>query len=499
MTLYAWISALAAAAGLALAALAITRAARNPLSLPLALLAANQLVWNTATVFFVGAQDGAWRWLSAIAAPLFPPAALWFVLVFVGRLRALRWVLAAVWVVYGLQSVAAVVLFAAPQLAPAGALGALSLVHLACDLPLLAFALVLIRQHARRSSDRSERSRSLLLVAALVVFVTFVSTDLLADAGLTQTGWAAVGSFAFNAMLFTLTFRLGVYSAADRAAGAVTSLVAVLLALVGYLAVFTVAEGSTARLLVGLAAVTLALFAFARYALVTWTAERAGLERLALAGRFSAQMAHDLKNPLAAARGAAQFLQEEVRQGRPLQGQPEFLALLLEQLDRLGRVIDRYQKLGKLELERQEVEANALVKKVLALQAFAAAEVKIVPELAAAPLPASADADLLASALENLVKNALEATPKGGTVWVRTRPHAGEPGVELEVEDTGSGMNARAQERAFDIFFTTKAQGSGLGLHFVRQVARAHGGDATLVSAEGRGTRVTVWFPVAPR
>ena len=131
-------SALAAVAGLVLAALAVTRAAKNPLSRPLVLLAANQVGWNTAAVFVILSADQNWRWLSAITAPLMPPAALWFVLIFVGRARQLQGVLISIWALYGLQSVAAVLLFALPSLAPANPIGALSMAHLSCDLPLLA-------------------------------------------------------------------------------------------------------------------------------------------------------------------------------------------------------------------------------------------------------------------------------------------------------------------------------------------------------------------------
>lgn len=494
MTLYAWMSALAAAAGLVLGGLAITRGGKSELSRPLALLAANQFAWNTATVFLTLTGDDNWRWLAAITAPVFPPAAWWFVLVFLGRARELRLATAGIWAVYGLQTVTALVFFFARGLAPANPLGVLSLIHLACDLPLLAVGVALIARHARRTSDRAERSRAWLLIIALVVFVGFVSTDMLHDAGLFHFTFAAAGSFAFNAMLFVLTARLGVYRADDRAAGAAVTLVAVLLMLVGYLAVFLLAEDSRALFAVGLATLSLALVGFGRYALASWAAERAALERLALMGRFAAQMAHDLKNPLAAAKMGVDVLAHELAES-----QRGTAGKVMDQLDRLGRVIDRYQKLAKLEPSLEELEANAFLARTLGLQGLAAPQgVTLVTEPSPAPLTFQADPDLLASAVENLVKNAFEATASGKvTVRVRPRPHDTAPGVELEVEDTGSGMDARARERAFDLFFTTKAQGSGLGLQFVRQVARAHGGDATLWSQEGRGTRVTLWIPRA--
>ena len=83
--------------------------------------------------------------------------------------------------------------------------------------------------------------------------------------------------------------------------------------------------------------------------------------------------------------------------------------------------------------------------------------------------------------------------PTGGSLVVRTgRDPDDVGGVVISVEDAGEGMDARHAERAFDEFYTTKAQGSGLGLAFVRRVAQAHGGDVSLSSKVGVGTIVRV-------
>jgi signal transduction histidine kinase len=93
------------------------------------------------------------------------------------------------------------------------------------------------------------------------------------------------------------------------------------------------------------------------------------------------------------------------------------------------------------------------------------------------------------------VRNAFEAMPGGGEVIVRTGRAA--EALVLSVEDNGPGMDARTRERAFDDFFTTKASGSGLGLAFVRRVTEAHGGEATIDGAAGRGTVVHLRLPLA--
>jgi two-component system sensor histidine kinase HydH len=169
----------------------------------------------------------------------------------------------------------------------------------------------------------------------------------------------------------------------------------------------------------------------------------------------------------------------------------------VQQLDRLTGIIDRYQRLSRLELERQRVDVNALVEQVLSLQALAAGPaVTLEKRLAPGLPPAWLDPELIASALENLVKNALEAMPAGGTITVATAA-LGEA-LSLSVSDTGHGMDARTLARVFDLFFTTRAQGSGLGLAFVQQLARAHGGEVLLESREGAGTRVELRLPVQP-
>jgi signal transduction histidine kinase len=91
------------------------------------------------------------------------------------------------------------------------------------------------------------------------------------------------------------------------------------------------------------------------------------------------------------------------------------------------------------------------------------------------------------------VKNALEATPKGGIVTVETRSEPGS--VVLLVEDTGVGIPDDIKVHLFHPLYTTKANGMGLGLSYVKQVAEAHGGSVALESRVGEGTRVTVRLP----
>jgi signal transduction histidine kinase len=252
-------------------------------------------------------------------------------------------------------------------------------------------------------------------------------------------------------------------------------------------------------MLLGSATVSLALLAASRQWLAESAARRARQAQLVTLGRFSAQIAHDLKNPLAALKGAAQLLAEDL--ARPAEGldRAAFVGLMLDQIARIDDLVDVYGRVARVEPVRSPIDVNAIARDALALQSQAAERVAVNMDLAEVLPLCRADREMLVRVLENLVRNAFEAMPQGGAVTVRTAPRhtRGTDGVLLTCEDTGEGMDARTQERAFDDFFTTKALGSGLGLAFVRRVVEAHGGEVSLRSTLGRGTTVSVWLPVA--
>jgi signal transduction histidine kinase len=96
--------------------------------------------------------------------------------------------------------------------------------------------------------------------------------------------------------------------------------------------------------------------------------------------------------------------------------------------------------------------------------------------------------------LLNLVLNAIDAMEAGGTLTVRTRRVA--DAVEISVEDTGMGMDEETRARMFDLFFSTKANGTGLGMAIVRSVIDRHGGRLEVDTAPGAGTRMRVTLPI---
>jgi signal transduction histidine kinase len=434
-----------------------------------------------------------WVVLDAMCTALSPPLALHLVVTFVGASRAHLRLVVASYIVFGALAASS----GAGCIATWGRTWldstAWAAIFLAAWVPTLVLVLVLLVRHLVRSGDADEKARTRTMLAAVAVGGALATADVVSAAGFPLPRLASIGTLISTFLVATAAFR---FRLLDRDLSVSTALYAGALALAGvfaYLAVFVMLGGNAAALAFGTLTVTLVLGAAVREVAVSLATQRERVERLAVLGRFSAQMAHDIKNPLATIKGALQFLQEEREQGKSLDEQGEFLELMREQVDRLHRVVDDYERIGRVQPMRRPVDVNQVVRSVVALEPYAAAEgVSMRAELADDLPECALDSDLVSGALQNVIRNALEAMPDGGTLVVRTERAAGTDatGVVISVEDAGAGMDARHAERAFDDFYTTKATGSGLGLAFVRRVAQAHGGDVSLSSRVGVGTVV---------
>jgi signal transduction histidine kinase len=105
------------------------------------------------------------------------------------------------------------------------------------------------------------------------------------------------------------------------------------------------------------------------------------------------------------------------------------------------------------------------------------------------------DAGQIRQALDNIVRNAIEATPDNGHVYLQARRRTA--GYEIEVVDSGCGIDSEDLPRLFDLYFTTKPEGTGVGLAVTQQIITAHGGTIEVESRTGHGTRMTVKLPRA--
>ena len=499
MTTQDWITLIACVGELAVAALVFLRALGSPLAMPLLLFSVDLVVWNFARLAYQRTGAINWHLLDMVTSPIGTALAFLFLLRFVGRARQMRWVLRTDYVLNGVLSGVALLALFSPvareiTLSKIWSCGFLLILFLPSGL-----VIRMLLAHLRSVGTVEERNRTSLLLAGVVVISPLASSEIFADMGFGAPRLGSVGILGFNVILLVAALRFRLF---DRKLSASTVLSATVLAAVGgiaYLSVFRVAGSNTALLVFGTLTVTLILAAAARLIVGTIIVRRDQLVRFATLGKMSAQMGHDLKNPLAALKGAAQFLREEMSQGRSIDNRTEFIDLLVEQIDRLKSAVDKYQRLGRIEAMRTPVQLNELVRSLVTLQKFGNAEENTVRAELAADLPeCPIDRDLVAGALENLLQNAFEATPRASMVTVRTaltlNRHT--QAVMLSVEDVGIGMSARTRERALDDFYTTKATGSGLGLAFVRRVAEAHGGEVSLTSKEGAGTTVRLFLPL---
>jgi signal transduction histidine kinase len=221
--------------------------------------------------------------------------------------------------------------------------------------------------------------------------------------------------------------------------------------------------------------------------------------QLLFLGRFSAQMAHDLKNPLAALKGALDYMAEEKRRGR-LADDDDFLDLAKSQVGRIEAVITDYQRFGEQPTTSAGIELGEVVERAAERASSGGVQnieldVDIEPGLPRCPI----DDGLFGRVLDNVLQNALEAMPDGGSLSVSVRPSRldeSTPAVAVSCSDSGEGMDARQQAVAFEEFQSNKGS-SGLGLAFVRRAIEAHRGEVRLRSTLGQGTTVELRLPAA--
>lgn len=222
-------------------------------------------------------------------------------------------------------------------------------------------------------------------------------------------------------------------------------------------------------------------------------------ERLAAVGRISAQITHEVRNPLNALGLNAELLAEELEGSGAAPEARALCAAISREVDRLNAVTEEYLRFARP--PRQAPARQDLAELCGSLLDFlapelAAARVVVRRDLGAGLPPVRGDEGPLRAVLLNLVRNAREAMPGGGTLAVTAR-RAGDA-VEVEVRDTGGGIAPEDLPRIFDPFYSTKERGTGLGLAFVQQVVQEHGGAVRCESAPGRGTTFTLRLPAAP-
>lgn len=226
---------------------------------------------------------------------------------------------------------------------------------------------------------------------------------------------------------------------------------------------------------------------------------RESLEGRKQAERYTQALAHEVKAPLAAIRGAAELLDETM----PEEQRAKFLANIRAESARIQAIIDRLLELSSLEARKSLAQAEELDAAALAAEAVDA--VRRAAEVSGVTLRVETvevlrvrgERVLLREALVNLLQNAVEFSPRGGEVTLRVGASAERRAVFV-VEDGGPGVPDYALPRVFERFYSLPRPGAerkstGLGLALVREIAHLHGGDAALENRAEGGARATLW------
>jgi PAS domain S-box-containing protein len=218
-------------------------------------------------------------------------------------------------------------------------------------------------------------------------------------------------------------------------------------------------------------------------------------ERLATMGEVVARVAHEMRNPLFAITAVAQILGMELKMSPP---QRELMDALLTEGKRLNSLVAELLDCSKeMRLNRKTLELSVIMRNSLRICDSYKPEKNITIRTNCGELSTSitVDPDKLEQVLINLLQNAVDASPVGGIIDLTVEE--GEDTVSIKIADSGQGVDAVNLDKIFEVFFTTKKQGTGLGLHISRKIVDAHGGSLSVSNNPGRGATFTVVLPFA--
>ena len=219
-------------------------------------------------------------------------------------------------------------------------------------------------------------------------------------------------------------------------------------------------------------------------------------DRLAAISRVSGGVAHEVKNPLNAI-----LLHVEVARAKLTRGDTDIsqqMEIITREILRLDRVVKTFLDFTRpVELNLNNVSFGDLLREIveLARPQAAARQIRIVVDERADGAEIRVDRDLLKQAVLNVVVNAIDAMPQGGEL--RFESSATEDAAEIRVSDTGPGIPTDLRDKIFRLYFTTKKEGSGIGLAMTFRIVQLHDGTIDFTSEPGKGTTFFIRLPLA--
>jgi signal transduction histidine kinase len=221
--------------------------------------------------------------------------------------------------------------------------------------------------------------------------------------------------------------------------------------------------------------------------------------RVTALGRLTAGVAHEVKNPLNAMTIHLELLKQKLAAGASSDATGPHVDIISREIRRLDDVVQGFLKFARPEeLTIKPIPPGELIEEVLKTLAVEANVTGVVLDSHLAPdvPPIDADPGIFRQALLNLAKNAVQAMPEGGTLTMAAAPTR-DGRVEIRVSDTGVGIAPEHLARIFDLYFTTKQTGTGIGLSLVYRTVQLHNGDIDVESTPGVGTTFVIKMPRA--
>ena len=218
--------------------------------------------------------------------------------------------------------------------------------------------------------------------------------------------------------------------------------------------------------------------------------------RISASGRVTRGVAHEVKNPINAIVLHLQLLRNKLQQVDPDTGRHvDIIDSEIHRLDRVVQILVDFTRPRELHME--DADLRLVLDEVVLLAAPDAAQhgVRLVRELPPDSVPVKVDLDLMKQAILNVVLNGVQAMPQGGELTITT--YQEESAVVTEVRDQGTGIPSTVQDKIFELYFTTKKSGSGIGLAQTYQIMQWHYGSVDFESQEGKGTTFRLRLPLA--
>jgi len=216
-------------------------------------------------------------------------------------------------------------------------------------------------------------------------------------------------------------------------------------------------------------------------------------EKLAALGRLAAGIAHEVNNPLQPVLNCLEDALEDLREGRAVE--PEGLRVAEIEVQRIKSIVSRLLDFSRPSTsETVPISLPSVLREVLLLvkKELERKQITLRTDLRETPCVMGSPTQLKQVAL-NLVLNAMQAMPGGGEIALSVQPEG--QGVSLVVQDSGVGMDEATMSRIFEPFYSTKGDGTGLGLAVTYGIVQGHGGTIRAESAPGTGSKFVIWLP----